>query len=72
MVSSLFAGIPFPSSIIDKDGLPQLLTCEKQTKGAENQLRWPASFRNGGRHQIGTAAGIKSVSPAGLPRISHQ
>jgi len=31
-----------------------------------NRLRWPASSRNGGRHQIGTLAGIKSESPAGL------
>jgi len=36
------------------------------------QLKWPASFRNGGRHQIGTVADIKSESVAGLRRISHR
>src|ERR1019366_4038001 len=35
------------------------------------QLRWPASFRNGGRHQIGMVADIKSESVAGLRRNSH-
>src|SRR6202030_284703 len=35
------------------------------------QLRWPASFRNGGRHQIGTVAGFKSESVAGLRRNSQ-
>src|SRR5271166_4367653 len=27
---------------------------------SRDRLRWPASFRNGGRHQIGTVADIKS------------
>src|SRR5271155_6119956 len=35
------------------------------------QLKWPASFRNGGRHQIGTAAGFESESVAGLRRDSQ-
>ena len=35
------------------------------------QLRWPASFRNGGRHQIGIPAGFNSESVAGLRRNSH-
>src|SRR5271155_5546136 len=35
------------------------------------QLRWPASFRNGGRHQIGTVAGFKSESVAGMRRNSQ-
>ena len=30
--------------------------------------RWPASNRNGGRHQFGNMAGIKSVRPAGFRR----
>ena len=38
---------------------------------SRDRLRWPASFRNGGRHQIGTAADIKSESLAGLRRNSH-
>src|SRR5271166_3834155 len=38
---------------------------------SRDRLRWPASFRNGGRNQIGTVADIKSESPAGLPRNSH-
>src|ERR1700722_18800552 len=38
---------------------------------ASNRLGWPASFRNGGRHQIGTVAGFKSESVAGLRRNSH-
>ena len=32
---------------------------------------WPESNRNGGRHQIGTVADIKSESPAGLRRNSQ-
>jgi integrase len=36
-----------------------------------DRLRWPASFRNGGRLQIGIAADIKSESVAGLNRNSH-
>src|SRR5271168_340149 len=38
---------------------------------SRDRLRWPASFRNGGRNQIGTVADIKSESPAGLPRNSQ-
>ena len=38
---------------------------------SRDRLRWPASFRNGGRNQIGTVADIKSESLAGLPRNSH-
>src|SRR5579863_2850768 len=38
---------------------------------SHQQLRWPASFRNGGRLQIGTVAGFKSESVAGLRRNSH-
>src|SRR5271167_4318256 len=36
-----------------------------------DRLGWPASFRNGGRDQIGTVADIKSESLAGLPRNSQ-
>ena len=46
-----------------------------EPRGANDQsrdrLRWPASFRNGGRHQIGAAADIKSESLAGLNRNSQ-
>src|SRR6185437_5367298 len=38
---------------------------------SRDRLRWPASFRNGGRDQIGMAADIKSESLAGLRRNSH-
>src|ERR1700728_2192893 len=38
---------------------------------SRDRLRWPASFRNGGRDQIGTVADIKSESLAGLRRNSH-
>ena len=71
MLSSRFAGIPISSSTID--GLRSAAVAEP--RGANDQsrdrLRWPASFRNGGRHQIGTVADIKSESPAGLNRNSH-
>ena len=33
--------------------------------------RWPASNRNGGRHQFGDMAGIKSVRLAGFRRNSQ-
>src|ERR1700737_3507572 len=33
---------------------------------------WPASVRNGGRHQIGIPAGIKSEYLAGMRRNLHQ
>ena len=62
---------PFSSSIIDEQGVPRVLTRGEQTTRTENRLRWPASSRNGGRLQIGTLAGIKSESPAGLHRNSH-
>src|ERR1700722_20828636 len=39
---------------------------------SRDRLRWPASNRNGGRNQIGTVAGFKSESPAGLRRNSQQ
>jgi hypothetical protein len=32
---------------------------------------WPASVRNGGRHQIGIPAGIKSEYLAGMRRNLH-
>jgi hypothetical protein len=35
------------------------------------QLKWPVSFRNGGRLHFGTVADIKSESVAGLRRYSH-
>jgi DNA (cytosine-5)-methyltransferase 1 len=68
MLSSRFAGIPVSSSLIDKAGVPQLLTCGEQTLRAENPAQvadfiseWrPASNRNGGRHQIGISGRIES------------
>ena len=33
---------------------------------------WPVSFRNGGRHQIVTAAGFASEKVAGINRNSHR
>ena len=49
-----------------------MLTCGgANTESPKNRLGRPASFRNGGRHQIGTAAGIKSESVAGLNRNSQ-
>ena len=51
--------------------MPQVLTRGEQTE-SQNRLRWPASFRKGGRLQVGTVAGIKSESPAGLDRNSHR
>jgi hypothetical protein len=51
--------------------MPQLLICGEQTKWTENRLSWPASFRNGGRLQIGMVAGFKSESLAGLNRNSQ-
>ena len=50
-------------SIIDEPGVPQLLAC-----GANFESRKPGS---GGRHQIGTPAGFKSESVAGLNWNSH-
>src|SRR5271169_3200478 len=38
---------------------------------SRDRLGWPASFRNGGRDQIGTVADIKSESLAGMRRNSH-
>jgi hypothetical protein len=68
MLSSRFAGIPIPQSIIDEAGMPQLLACGEQTLRAESPAQvagfisewWPASNRNPGRLQIGISGRIES------------
>ena len=47
--------------------MPRLLTCGDAIAGSG----WPASSRNGGRHQIGTVAGFISESVAGFNRNPH-
>src|SRR5205085_12024426 len=65
MVSSLLAGIR-PLLAVDRGGLlPESLT---RKKCRQPRRRWPASNRNGGRLQLGTQAGFKSESMAGLNR----
>ena len=71
MLSSRFAGIPISSSTIDGPRSAAVAEPRGANDQSRDRLRWPASFRNGGRHQIGTAADIKSESPAGLNRNSH-
>ena len=71
MLSSRFAGIPISSSTIDGPGVPQLPNRGEQTMIAVTGSGRPASFRNGGRDQIGTVADIKSESLAGLRRNSQ-
>src|ERR1700677_3761432 len=62
-----------PDLLVDHRRARSAAVAEPRGANAESRdrLRWPASFRNGGRHQIGTAADIKSESPAGLRRNSH-
>src|SRR5271165_2847007 len=71
MLSSRFAGIP--NLLVDHRRARSAAVAEPRGANAESRdrLRWPASFRNGGRDQIGTVADIKSESPAGLRRNSH-
>src|ERR1700678_2960089 len=63
-----------PDLLVDHRRARSAAVAEPRGANAESRdrLRWPASFRNGGRHQIGTAADIKSESPAGLRRNSHE
>ena len=72
MLSSRFAGIPVSSSTIDGPGLPRLLISRGASEGSLQQLKWPVSFRNGGRLHFGAVADIKSESVAGLRRNSHK
>src|SRR5260370_27772304 len=62
-----------PDLLVDHRRVRSAAVAEPRGANAESRdrLRWPASFRNGGRNQIGTVADIKSESPAGLPRNSH-
>src|SRR5580692_306631 len=62
-----------PDLLVDHRRARSAAVAEPRGANAESRdrLRWPASFRNGGRHQIGTAADIKSESPAGLRRNSQ-
>jgi len=67
MLSSRFAGIPISSSLIDKEGLPQLLTCganfenrnPAQVAGIKSEW-WPASNRYPGRLHVGIGGRIES------------
>src|SRR5271169_5744992 len=63
----------FPLRRLDHRRVRSAAVAEPRGANVESRdrLRWPASFRNGGRNQIGTVADIKSESPAGLPRNSH-
>src|SRR3974390_3120385 len=63
-----------PDLLVDHRRASSAAVAEPRGANAESRdrLRWPASFRNGGRNQIGTAADIKSESPAGLNRNSHE
>ena len=70
MLSSRFAGIPISSSTIDGGVCRSCRTAGSKQCGRD-RLRRPASFRNGGRDQIGTVADIKSVWAAGLNRNSQ-
>src|ERR1700691_4151013 len=62
-----------PDLLVDHRRARSAAVAEPRGANAESRdrLRWPASFRNGGRHQIGTVADIKSEAPAGLNRNSH-
>ena len=65
------AGIPISSSIIDEAGVPQLLNRGEQTVEAVTGSGGRLHFGMVAGHQIGTAADIKSESPAGLHRNSQ-
>src|SRR5260370_27430461 len=62
-----------PDLLVDHRRVRSAAVAEPRGANAESRdrLRWPASFRNGGRTQIGTVADIKSESPAGLRRNSQ-
>ena len=57
--------------------MPELLTRRKTRQSIAGRVAgfksewWPDSFRNGGRHQIGTVAGFASEYPAGFNRNPH-
>src|SRR5271156_4928017 len=63
-----------PDLLVDHRRARSAAVAEPQGANDESRdrLRWPASFRNGGRDQIGTGADIKSESLAGLRRNSHE
>src|SRR5271156_3953810 len=63
-----------PDLLVDHRRARSAAVAEPQGANDESRdrLRWPASFRNGGRDQIGTVADIKSESLAGLRRNSHK
>src|SRR5271170_1124232 len=62
-----------PDLLVDHRRVRSAAVAEPRGANADSRdrLRWPASFRNGGRNQIGTVADIKSESPAGLRRNSQ-
>src|SRR4051794_1981340 len=69
MVSSLLAGIPFSSlSVEDGDAVG---ADPRGTAAPKSATGWPASSRNGGRHQIGMVADIVSEQVAGMRRNPH-
>src|ERR1700677_4289235 len=63
-----------PDLLVDHRRVRSAAVAEPRGANVESRdrLRWPASFRNRGRDQIGTVADIKSESPAGLRRNSHE
>src|ERR1700677_4885360 len=62
-----------PDLLVDHRRARSAAVAEPRGANVESgdRLRWPASFRNRGRDQIGTVADIKSESPAGLRRNSQ-
>jgi hypothetical protein len=68
-----------PVPLVDRRGdlMPELLTRRKTRQSIAGRVAgfksewWPDSFRNGGRHQIGTVAGFASEYPAGFNRNPH-
>ena len=68
MVSSLFAGIPASSLMIEEGSDARVADPQGAAVGPWSACRWwPASPRNGGRLQFGMVAGFKSESrPASL------
>ena len=71
MLSSRVAGIPISSSTIRRARTASVADSRGADGASLQQLKWPASSRNGGRLRFGTVAGIKSESVAGLRRNSQ-
>jgi len=56
-----------PILLVSRIGMPRLLT-RGDAPWPISPTDWPASSRNGGRHQIGTLAGFASEQVAGFRR----